>query len=94
MEKETEENNSKNKNKIELNVSNCAICNWNGIGKHDKLTSLDISGTFIANFKNCCDLPKLTTLNFENTPLSSSPFAHISALYAFKFQLTHINNKE
>ena len=85
---------SKSKDKIELNVSNCSISNWNGINKHQKVSNLDISGTYIANFKNCCDLPKLTTLNFENTPLSASPFAHISALYALNFQLKHINNKE
>lgn len=76
-----------------LDLSNKCINCWSGILNHENIVSLDISGTNISSFQGTKNMNSLKSLKFLNTPLANLPFPHISAIYAFGYQLTTINDQ-
>ena len=75
----------------ELNLNGFPISDWDGIQKHNSLKKLNVSNTYIANFKNDNFFPPISEIYLEKTPLSKLPFYKEMTVLAFGFQLKKIN---
>ena len=74
-----------------LNLLGNPISDWDGIHKHTSLKTLNISNTFISDFKNDFEFPPISEIYLEQTPLSKLPFYKEMTVLAFGFQLKKIN---